>query len=93
MAAMFMFFSGLASADCQQNAGSVKSISYFGAQPFFSLIEYPMNYTFDPGLTLEQRKILLDFLTVAAVKGTRVVVLCNTATNPASVMGLSLWND
>jgi hypothetical protein len=93
LAAVFMFFSRLANADCQPNGGQVQYISFFGAQPFFSLIQYPMNYTFDPGLTPEQRRILLDLLQVAAVKGTRVLVLCNTATNPPSVMGLSLKKD
>ncbi|CAM3631933.1 hypothetical protein BOSP111201_17295 [Bordetella sputigena] len=93
MAAVLTFFSRLANADCQPNAGQVQYISYFGAQPFFSLVEYPMNYTFDPGLTPEQRRILLDLLQVAAVNGTRVLVLCNTTTNPASVMGLSIRRD
>lgn len=91
LAAILMSFSRLASANCDQNTGHVDYISYFGAQPFFALVEFPgNNYTFDPNFTPEQRRIVLNLLQIAITTGKTVQVMCNTTTNPPNVSGISV---
>lgn len=91
LAATLMSFSRFASADCSPDSGHVRNISYYGAQPFFALVEFPgKNYTFDPGYTPEQRRIVLNLLQIAITTGKPIQVMCNTTTNPASVAGISV---
>lgn len=84
---VLMAISRTAGAECIQNAGRVAYISYFGAQPVFSLIEYPsISYTFDPSYTPEQRRILLNLLQIAITTGLPVQVVCNST----NVLGVSV---
>ncbi|AJC21793.1 hypothetical protein [Pandoraea pulmonicola] len=75
---ILMAASQVASADCVSNTGHISTISFMGAQPYFSLLEYPSSpYIFDPTFTPENRRILLNMLNVAIMAGFTVEVVCN----------------
>jgi hypothetical protein len=66
---------------CISATGHINTLAYAGAQPYFTLLEYPSNsYTFDPNYTVEQRRILLNLLHIAIVSKFSVHVMCNSST-------------
>jgi uncharacterized protein (DUF486 family) len=77
---------------CISAAGHINTLAYAGAQPYFTLLEYPSNaYTFDPNYTVEQRRILLNLLHIAIVSKFTVQVLCEPTTS--SLLGVILMSE
>jgi uncharacterized protein (DUF486 family) len=79
-----------AALGCNSATGHIATLAYAGAQPYFTLLEYPSNaYTFNPNFSVEQRRILLNLLHIAIVSKFSVQVICD----PSTLLGVILMGE